>query len=90
MSPGEAGSLNRRLCRLERIRRGCRVCGCRADGSFEDYDVLWDDGGEPPPEDAEPEEFCPACGRQTVFTVTWEDLDDEDLEELPPGGGGER
>lgn len=74
-------SLNRRLCRLERIRRGCPACGQGPGGSFaEGYEVVWDDGGEPPPEDAEPE-FCPACGRQTSYTVGGP-------RRRRPGGGG--
>lgn len=63
-------SLGRRLHCLERGRRECPECGTSA--SPADYDVEWCD--EPGQEPEEPE-FCPACGRQTVFVVTWIDVD---------------
>ncbi len=76
-------SLDRRLRCLESVSGACPECG-HSKGVPDDYEVIWDaseDSGE-----AE-EEYCGACGRQTAFVVTWDDLESDGTPSGIPGGG---
>ncbi len=70
-----------RLRRLEGDEpEGCPLCaewlGDAPEGGA--YEVLWDDPslyeGEPPQDSGfDVPEYCPRCGEQLVYTVTWDD-----------------
>lgn len=67
-------SLSDRLRRLERVRGGrCPACGLGSSLTG-DYEVIWDEDPEP----AEPQ-WCSECGRQTVYIVTWDDLEQAEV-----------
>lgn len=73
--------LGRRLRLLEASGGGeCPECGFVPGEPVEDLAVTWHDTEEAEP--VEPE-WCPRCGEQTVYVVTWRDLQPED-----PGEGG--
>lgn len=75
-------SLDRRLCRLEKLSGGCPECG-RGSDVPEEIVVVWEDI-DGPSEEEEGREFCEACGRPTTIVVTWEDLEEPE----PPGEAG--
>ncbi len=87
-------SLDRRLRRLEVLSGSfaCSECG-HAEGVPVDYELDWDDPEEG--EDPSPE-FCPECGRQTMFVIGWDDPEEAGRRSrqrgMPPpgapGGGG--
>jgi hypothetical protein len=72
----ELKALEQRLKKLE-SRNGsgkpCPVCGEGDDDGLTEYEVEFifedeeDEGGEE-------EEYCPHCGRQTTYTVTWDGM----------------
>jgi hypothetical protein len=66
------GSLERRVARLEAAAArgsGCPDCGGPDDpDDYTTYELVWVD-------DAQEEEWCETCGRQTGFVIRWpEDL----------------
>ncbi len=65
--------IRRRIRGLEadvQADRPCEGCGY-LDGLPVKFDVAWVDG--PDPEGGDAPEYCPACGRQLVCTVTLTD-----------------
>lgn len=71
-------SLSDRLRRLELVRGArCPACGLgsSATGERAGYSVEWDyENSEP----AEPE-WCGECGQQTLFVVTWDDIEQAEV-----------
>ena len=64
-------SLERRLRKLE-VHSGvkpCPECGFVPGALPEEFEVSWPEE----PEYSEGPEFCPECGDQTVYVVTWGD-----------------
>lgn len=67
-------SLSDRLRRLELVRGGrCPACvlDSSATGGRASYSVEWDFENA---ESVEPQ-WCSKCGRQTLFVVTWDDIE---------------
>ncbi len=68
-------ALQSRVDKLEQ-RTGARDCPeCGGGNPNEPYEVelCWSDDASAPTGP----EYCPACGRQLVFTVTWGDDDEQ-------------
>ena len=67
------GDLWRRLERIEKRQRddgrrnGCAECGEGVPGHTREYRVVF--GGEP----IDGPERCPACGRQLVYSITFDE-----------------
>lgn len=76
-------SLDRRLRCLESVSGACPECG-HSPGVVEAYEVIWDDSEDSGEVE---EEYCGACGRQTAFVVTWDDLEPDGTPSGIPGGG---
>lgn len=71
-----ARSLDTRLKRLEDGAEPRAECGWDGDWSSVEIEVVWEDlDGEGSDEEDGPE-YCPECGQQLVYTVTWKDLED--------------
>jgi predicted RNA-binding Zn-ribbon protein involved in translation (DUF1610 family) len=70
-------SLENRLRRLEGDRKPCGECGWDGSWSNAKVRVVWDDidGGESLEEEGP--EYCPECGHQLKYIVTWTDLETE-------------
>jgi predicted RNA-binding Zn-ribbon protein involved in translation (DUF1610 family) len=72
-----SGRLNGRLQRLESgLVKPCEECGFDGDLSKAEIVVLWEDLDGEVPEEEGPQ-FCPECGHQWVYDITWEDLPNE-------------
>ena len=71
-------SLEKRVGRLEdeaseASGEPCSECGGPArPGVPVEYEVFWEDMPELSDTDDFGPDFCPECGRQLVFTVTWD------------------
>ena len=71
------GSMTRRVDRLEDEggSKPCEECAHgEAAGGPVTYEIEWDDGGDT---SADAPEFCPACGRQLSYVITWPDAERE-------------
>lgn len=71
-----ARSLEGRIERLENSHgRECSECGSNGDLSKVVIEVIWEDlDGEG--FDEEGPEYCPKCGQQLTYVVTWMDLEE--------------
>lgn len=70
--------LDTRLRRLERGDKPCPECGYDGDRSNMEIEVVWEDLDGPDTEAPEAPEFCPTCGDQLTYIVTWEDLPEQE------------
>ncbi len=70
-------SLEKRIGRLEDEAGGgepCEECGGPTKpGERVEYEVVWEDMSELSDSNHLGQDYCPECGRQLVFAVTWGD-----------------
>ena len=69
-------SLEKRVGRLEDEGGGepCSECGGPLKpGERVEYEITWEDAPELSDADDPGPEYCPACGRPLVITLTWGD-----------------